>query len=271
MKKKIIVTVLAVILNSGVAFADHPLIITGADTLDKGEVELALTGELMFDKRKLNSRLARERDVAYSEREAEAAATIFAGVGNNLEMEVEVPFVWMTEEREDGHKLNEIGLSDAEVSMKWRLYNEDALSFAFQPRVLLPTGDTEKDLGTGRISYGLMFLSTKKIAPIGLDVYLTIGLTHFDYKFDEDSVEARHDIGHASFAVQKEITKNIKVVADLGTETNPSKNSDTRPTKVIVGLIYAATDKLDIDFGIKDEITSTANHVVCLGGMKWKF
>ncbi len=262
MKKALLFTALFFVLNSGVAFADHPLITEEAETLDPGEIEISFTGEFSSDKYS-------ESGVEFKEKETEAAVSISVGLRDGLEMEVDVPYQWVKEEETGAGSLRASGVGDLEVSAKWRFYNENDLGFALQPTFLLPTGNEEKELGTGRLSYGLRFVTSKEFDPIGLELHLNVGVTHFEYKIDTVGEENRPNIWAVSFAAQKNITKSFKLLADVGTETNSVKGSDTRPAYILGGVIYSIAKNLDIDFGVKKGITGPAPDIACLAGIKW--
>ena len=141
------------------------------------------------------------------------------------------------------------GISDMSIELKWRFYETDGFSFALKPGLTLPTGDDDKGLGSGRTTCHLFLITTKEIKPWAF--HLNLG-----YNRNENKVDERKDIWHASLASTVEVIKDIKLAANIGAERNPDKSSNTHPAFIIGGLIYSISENFDIDFGIKGGLTS---------------
>lgn len=172
-------------------------------------------------------------------------ATILSyGIEDNIDIVLGLPYQWKKVREEDSVISDEDGVSDMSVEIKWRFFEKDGLSLALKPGITLPTGREEKGLGAGRFAYSLFFITTKEINPLAL--HLNLG-----YKRNENKIDERRDIWHASLAAEVEAIKGLKAVANIGVEKNPDKASSIDPAFILGGIIYSITENLDIDIGIK--------------------
>lgn len=57
------------------------------------------------------------------------------------------------------------GTGDSTLELKWRFYEANGLSLALKPGLVLPTGDENRGLGTGRLSWGVNFILTREAKP----------------------------------------------------------------------------------------------------------
>ncbi|MEW6116566.1 MAG: transporter, partial [Nitrospirota bacterium] len=166
--------------------------------------------------------------------------------------------------KEDGVTTSVDGISDISLEVKWRFYEKDGLGFALKPGITLPTGDDEDGLGTGRATSSLFFISTKELEPWAF--HLNLG-----YIRNENKVDERKDLWHASLASELEVIKNLSVVANIGIERTTDSASDSYPAFILGGIIYSITENLDIDLGIKGSLNNSETDYALLAGMAWKF
>ena len=258
MIKRIVLVALAMLLCSGVSYADHPLITDEAETLDRGEVEFELNGEMSFD-----------HEDGAKERETEISGRMTYGLIDNLEMEIEVPYAWVRQEEDEISRAE--GFGDIEFEFKWRFYDEDDLNLALKPSVSIPTGSAKKELGAGKISYGLMFLASKEFDNLDLAFHFNLGYMQNEVidLGEEEGGEDRRGLWHVSLAAEKGIVRNLTAVANIGMERNPDRESDTPAAFILGGLIYNISKHVSVDFGIKGGITSPEPDVAYLAGMTW--
>ena len=237
--------------------AAHPLITDDTGTQGKGKFQLEVNGEFNYDKET-------EEEVTTKETGGEVAPILSYGIADNLDIVLGVPYQWFRV-KEDGDVTDkEDGISDMSLELKWRFYEKDGLSLALKPGITLPTGDDEKGLGTGRVTYSLYFITTKEIEPWAF--HLNLGYGRNENKFDE-----RKDIWHASLAGEVEVVKNLKVVANIGTERNTDEASSTHPAFILSGLIYSLSENFDIDFGVKGGLNKPETDWSILAGIAWRF
>ena len=84
-------------------------------------------------------------------------------------------------------------------------------------------------------------------------------------------MDERVDIWHASLASEIKLTKNLKAVANIGTERNPDPSSDMHPAFILGGLIYSLTEKINLDLGANLGLNRADNYYSILAGIAFKF
>lgn len=184
-----------------VSHAAHPLVTDDTGTQGKGKFQIEVNSEFTFDKETADG-------VTTKETGGEVATILSYGITDNTDVVLGLPYQWF-KVREDGDVVKkEDGISDMSLEMKWRFYEHEGLSLALKPGITLPTGDEDKGLGTGRMTYGMFFITTKEIEPWAF--HINLGYTRNENKADE-----RKDIWHASLAGELEVVKDIKVVANV--------------------------------------------------------
>ena len=240
-----------------VVYAAHPLITDDTGTQGKGKFQVELNGEVTYDK---------ETDLAGTTRETggEVSSIVSYGIIDNIDVVLGIPYQWARVKLDGLTISDEDGVSDVSLEGKWRFYEKGGLSFALKPGITLPTGNEKRGLGSGRMTYGLVFITTMEIKPWAFHLNLW-------YTRNENKVEERKDIWHGSLASEVEIVKNLKAVGNIGIERNPDKSFSTNPAFILGGLIYSLTDNLDIDLGFKVGITNPETDYSFLAGLPLKW
>ncbi|MGZ6226220.1 MAG: transporter [Syntrophales bacterium] len=243
------------------SYAAHPLITDDAGTQGKGKFLFELNGQTGYEMEK--SGVDTGTNASAKSRETEIKAAFTYGVIDNVDVILTIPYQWRTE-GSDATAPDVSGIEDVSVEVRWRFFEKDGLSFAIKPGITLPAGNTDKDLGTGRATGTLYFIATKDIDPWAF--HLNLG-----YKRNENTVDEREDIWHASLAGEFKITKKLKLVADIGAERNTDKSSDTNPAFILGGFIYSIRENLDIDFGVKAGLNNAEADMTYLAGITLRF
>jgi hypothetical protein len=245
-----------------VSFASHPLITDDTGTQGKGKFQLEINGETGYEKEK-------EDGTTIKETSSEVAVAFSYGALDNLDVVVGLPYQWNTA-REDSEVISdEDGISDISLEVKWRFYEADGLGLALKPGISLPTGNEDKCLGNGKVSYGLTLITTKEADPWVF--HLNLAIAHNDYKLEDDRDANRKDIWHASLASEVQAVKDLKLVANIGIEKNPDKSSSTDPAFILGGLIYSVSANFDVDFGVKFGLNKPETDRTLLAGMAVRF
>jgi hypothetical protein len=231
-------------------FAAHPLITDDAGTQGKGKFLFEFNGEY-----------GRTNKDDVIENGGQVAAALTYGINDQIDIYVNVPYSYIrmkeTDETEDG-------FFDTSVSLKWRFYEKEGLSLALKPGVTLPTGNDEKGRGSGRITGNMYFIATKEFAPYA--IHLNLG-----YIRNENNVDEREDLWHASLAGEMKIIKDLKLVANIGIDRSPDKCSGSDPAFILGGIIYTIRENLDIDFGLKSWFNKSDNGYSVLAGLSLRF
>ena len=236
------------------AFSAHPLITDDTGTQGSGKIQIELNTEYRWDK-----------EYGMKERSFELATIISYGLLDNLDVIFGVPYEFVNIRELGTKNLEKVrGIGDSSLELKWRFYEREGFSMAIKPGISLPTGDHDKSLSSGRIGYSGFIIFTQEKKPITL--HLNLG-----YSRNESKDEQRRDIWHASMAGEYEIFEQMKLVANLGIETNPDLASQTDPAFCLVGLIYSVSDNFSFDLGYKYGINKPEIDHTALFGFTFKF
>jgi hypothetical protein len=239
-------------LVSAQAFAAIPLITDDTGTQGKGKFQVELAGEYGHDK----------EDIV-TNKNSDFSTTLTYGVIDSLDIVLSVPYqFWHTDEK--GSEIKGDGISDIAIETKWRFYENEGLSFALKPGFTIPTGNDEKYLGNGKMTYYLYFIASKETKPWSFHLNLA-------YIRNNNAGDDRKDIWHASVASTVDVMKNLKLVGDVGIETNPESSSKTPPANILGGLIYSVTENLDIGLGVKGGLTKPETDIAVRGGITFRF
>jgi len=239
--------------------AAHPLITDDAGTQGKGKYLFELNGQTGNE-----TEMSAGANTTAKERETELRVALTHGVIDNVDVILTIPYQWQKTQVNDATVSDVSGVADISVEVKWRFFEKDGWSLAVKPGIALPTGDKDKDLGTGRATGTLYFITTKEIDPWAF--HLNLG-----YKRNENAIDEREDIWHASLAGEYKVMKNLKLVANIGAERNTDKSSDTNPAFILGGFIYSMRENMDIDFGVKGGLNKAEADITYLAGIALRF
>jgi len=252
--KSLIMSGVMILVAVGTTFAAHPLITDDTGTQGKGKFQLEIIGEYEH---------GNKDGVTTDSIVVPTIPVLSYGITDTLDIVLGISYQHVRSS--DSQKTTAAdGLSDSSVELKWRLYDKDGLSFALKPGVSLPTGSVEKGLGAGKMTYHLFFITTKEIKPWAF--HLNLG-----YIRNENKINERNDIWHASLAGEVEVVKNLKAVANAGIERDRDRASNKNTGFILGGLIYSISENLDIDFGIRKGIHSRGNDYSIPVGITWRF
>jgi len=238
--------------------AAHPLITDDTGTQGKGKAQLEFIGEYGVDK---------EEGVTEKSFEAPTVPFLSYGLSDTIDLVFGLPYAALKVE-DAGTTTAVRGATDMSIELKARVYEKNGLSFAVKPGVSLPTGDEEKGLGNGKVSYSTFFITTKEAEPWAF--HFNAGYVRNEYKLQADEDANRKDIWHVSLASQVEVAKDLNVVANIGMERNPDRTSDTQPAFVLGGVIYSIAENLDVDMGIKAALNKPEVDYAVLAGIAWR-
>jgi hypothetical protein len=91
------------------------------------------------------------------------------------------------------------------------------------------------------------------------------------YKRNENKLDQREDIWHASIAGEWKVLRELKLVANIGAERNPEESSQTNPAFLLGGFIYSLHKNLDISAGIKGGLNEAETDYSFLGALTFRF
>jgi len=253
-KGLILVVVLFVACPS---WAAHPLITDDTGTQGKGKFQLELTGQYDWDKED-------SEGVSVKATAAEAAATLSYGILENLDLVLSLPYLWGKEKVDDVTVYDENGIGDAALESKWRIFEKEGFSLALKPGISFPTGDDDKELGTGKIGGQIFLIATEEVGSWAFHGNL-------GYIRNENDADELKNLWHVSLAAQYEVVKDLNLVANIGMERNADDEADDDPAFVIGGIIYSVNENFDIDCGVKYGLTDSESDISALAGVAFRF
>jgi hypothetical protein len=249
------------------------LVTDDTGTQGKGKYQFEINAELVYDKKTEWDAGAAQFNQIKSEGWTWAAA-FTGGIRENLEVSLEAPYL------KTKTRVNELidpadptadarGFGDVTIGAKWRFWENGPLSLGLKPEITLPTGDEAKGLGNGRPTYSLTFLA----AGTGKQgsVYLNLGYSYQDHKSELVRAASRQDIWHASLAGEVFVTSSLKLVANLGIDTNSDKTSHTHPAFAAGGMVYSLGESFEFTLGVKAGLNAPADDLAWLSGIALKF
>ncbi|MFH1903282.1 MAG: transporter [Candidatus Omnitrophota bacterium] len=133
-----------------------------------------------------------ESEGGVKEESSELAAALCFGLNDKTDLVLGIPYQWVTV-KEDEASASENGFGDASLELKWRFFEKDGWSLALKPGLSIPTGDKDKGLGSGKVNYGLYFITTVEKGNTAL---------HFNagYGRNENDFDEEEDLWHLSLA-----------------------------------------------------------------------
>lgn len=243
------------------AFAAHPLSTDDAGTQGMLKFQVEATGEFSWDKDTDNGTTTKVNQQALG-------LTVTAGVFDSLDASISFPYLLQQVKQNDVTVLDDSGLGDITLALKWRFLELGPVSLAIKPSMNIPNGDRDKGLGAGRTGYAATLISTVDLKP--LTVHANLGYVHQDH-VDADLADNRSDFWKMSVAAGIELTKGLQLVAEVGTTTSPLQTSNVWPSFVAGGLIYSLNDKLDLDLGVRGGFNKPATDLTMLTGVTFRF
>ena len=238
-------------------WAAHPLITDDTGTQGKGKFLLEVNGQYDWDKDDTNGSSVKSEG-------GQVAASLTYGIIDNVDLVLTMPYLWGKTKENDVTIYDEKGIGDVTFDVKWRLFEKDKFTIAIKPGITFPTGNDQKNLGTGRVGGHLFFIASQELG--SWTFHGNLGYIRNENKNDE-----RYDIWHASLAVTWETVKNLKLIANAGIERNRDESSSDNPAFLIGGVIYSVTENFDIDFGVKSSLSRSDVDFSLMAGLAFRF
>lgn len=219
--------------------AAHPLITEDTGTQGKGRWQLEVFGED-----------GRER--ASGARLEEYGAVLSRGIAENADLQFGLPWV-----QRPGS-----GPGDASLDLKWRFFEKDALSLGLKPGLTLPTGDEGEGRGTGRVTWGALFILSYEPGPLALHA-------HAGYRRNRNELGERESLRQIATAATYRLG-DVRLVGELARETNPVPGGGTARYTTL-GAIWSVTRDFDLDAGWRTGQGGAAVDDLFLLGATWRW
>jgi hypothetical protein len=241
--------VLLVLSTASAARAAHPLITDDSETQGTGKFQLELNGNWTTDRENTVDGGVRERNTQVS-------VILSAGVRENIDLVLTTPYQWI-DVREDG-------FGDTVFELKWRFFEHSGWSFGLKPGIIIPTADDDSGLGAGKVGYSTYFILQWEREP--WEILMNLG-----YKRNENNLDERQDLWHASLAAEYEIVEHLELAGNIGVETSADKGTATDPAFLILGVIYEIRENLDFALGVKYGLNKSEANFSLLPGIAVRF
>lgn len=248
---------MALLFSACPAWAAHHLITDDTGTQGRGNFQIEVAGQYDWDKESAQGMSVKSEG-------GEIATTLSCGISENVDLVLGITYLW-GKVKEGGTKVyGEQGFADTVVEAKWRLFEKGAFSLALKPGITIPTGNDEKDLGTGRLGGQLFLIASHEMEAWALH-------SKAGYIRNENNADERTDIWHASVATTWEPVKKLQLGVNIGIERNPDHSTNNHPAFITGGLIYSVTEKFDIDLGVKYGLSKSETDISLMAGIAYRF
>ena len=238
--KSLIASAITVCLIATPVWAATPLLTDDANTLGAGKGQFEVCGRVGFDRDVTDG-------VTTKSTTPQITSALTYGVADPVDLVLEFARTWGTSSTA-GVDSSEPDAADIKISTKIKLYETGGFAFALRPDLgysYRPAGNS-KDYAP---FWGGVLIVGKQFEPVTFNI--NIGYLHYSYQSEADREGLRSDIWSASLSAAWQVTKDIQIVADIGTGTNPDKTTSQMPAFSCGGIIYSLTDYFDIAAGAK--------------------
>ena len=213
-------------------WADHPLITDHSGTQGTGGSQ----AEFSLDQVDTGSDATKVRERAF-------ALGYAFGLTDTIDILVSGTRVTLKDPEFNNGDLGE-GFGDGSLGFKWRYSDVGPVSLGIKVSASVATGNEQRGLGLGRSTQTLTHILQWK-AESGT-LLTNIGITN------NGSTEGeRRSLWSASVAWLAPIAERLTLALDIGAAQQASTDGGTNPAFGLIGLIFAATDKVDVDIGYK--------------------
>lgn len=250
------------LVTSGSALAGPPLSTDDAGTVDVGKVEIELNSSYGYDKQTVDG-------VTTKSNTTDGEVKITTGLYKDLGISLAIPYLFNERSNVDGDISNTDGFGDMTLEVKYKFAELGGVALAIKPSMIMPTGKYSNGLSEGRWQFGSTLIATKEFADGAYALHANLGYEY--HHFREDDGSQRRNLWSGSLAGEAEVAKGLFAVADFGLGTNPDKTSNELPVYALTGLRYEINDHLDVDAGIKFDLTRPETDVTAVYGLVLKF
>ncbi|MCX7793459.1 MAG: transporter [Thermodesulfovibrionales bacterium] len=232
-------------------YSYHPLITDDTGTQGKGRLQYEFQFEYSHDKEEgIRTQVLNINN------------TLTYGLTDSLDIALAIPYLYWKEE--NGEVIDEAGISDIELGIKYRFYEGERFRIALKPSILIPAGDEKRGLGAGRFGGSVFLIFDRDFESFTL--FLNAG-----YIRNENNIGERENLWHLSLAGEYRMTEALKVVANAGIERDPERDSEQEPVFLIAGAVYTLSESLDLSGGIKAGLTETESDLSLMAGITMRF
>lgn len=247
-----IITATLFLESFGISFASHPLITDDTGTQGQGKMQL-----------ELNAEYSQDQQDRIQERKFDLSSIFTFGARRNLDLVLNLPYTRIQTLSSAAEQVVQ-GLADIPVELKWMFYQNDGLSFALKPGLILPVGNYESGLGSGEFTPHIFFIASKGAKSSAF--HLNLG-----YIRNANRLGELENLWHTSLASELAIFDRLKVVVNAGMERQPVRDENVHPAFFLAGFIFSLSKYFYLDAGIKTGLSRSETDLAFLLGMAGGF
>lgn len=226
------------------ALAVYPLATDDAGTVDAGAFELELATEYA-------------RDNTFSERVTDSSIGAGLRYGISKTMDIGVATGWL---RSSAGDTSVTGVVDTELSLKWRVFEQGPLQLALIPALILPTGDENRGLGSGQLSWAATVAGSAELSP-NASVHLNLGLDRVNFAGDAPSLT----LWRVSAAADMKLADGWLLAIEAGVNEAEQEGA-TDPAFGTIAAVYTLSDALLLSAGYRAGLNEAeVDHTAMLG------
>lgn len=246
------------LLSTAPAGAYHPLDTDDTGTQGAGHWQL-----------ELSTAYGRDKQEGVKTEDWNAQAVLAYGLTDNLDLNLGLPYL-ESKTTFEGMSTSSSGVSDTNISLKWRFYERDGWSLGLVPSLSLPTGDEDKGLGNGRLSGGVNFILDKALSD-QVNWHTNVAYTYANYKLEADREANHQHLWRLSTALAYTFAEHWKWATDIGINRNADRTSSTHPAFLTQALVFSPNKSTDLSLGLKAGLNQPETDATVLLGLTLRF
>lgn len=253
-----------ILATAGHGTAAPPLATDDAGTVEPGRIEIELSSAYSTDRKTAGGVTTRVST-------ADGELKISTGLCENMGVSVAMPYTFHARIDTNNSVTTIGGIGDLVLEVKYAFGAWGGTKFAIKPQLVVPSGNYDRGFSEGHWHGGATLIASKEFDDGRYLLHINAGYEHHNYRTASVRETTRGSLWSSSIAGELQAAEGLVVVADFGLGTNPDKAGTQLPAYALTGLRYAATDRLEINAGIKFGLTEPENDVTALYGLVLKF
>jgi hypothetical protein len=238
------------LLPSALGWAAHPFVTDDTGTQGRGHWQLELQGDLLRSDRTADSGSG---PVEQKRKVNTFVPVLSYGVLDTLDVQLGLSYTRQRTTENGVETEDESGMSDSTLEVKWRFLEAGAFSLALKPGLVLPTGNEDKGLGTGKTSWSVALLATLEADP--WTFLANVAYSDVRFKRPQDAAESRSELWRVSGGLSYGVARDVRLVGEAGLRVGESKSDPYLPDRTsqfgMIGIIYSPSKNMDFDAGFR--------------------
>jgi hypothetical protein len=244
--------VCALVLLPATVWAGHPLEVEDTYTEGKGNYLLELTDDYVKDN---------------SFRSTKLNSIITAGAGEHTDFSLEVPYLTLNPSPVTDTYAS--GMGDIRLKVKHQIFeNEVKQSMGYLLYTDLPTGDSDKGLGTNNVIWGFKIMEQQGCCSNIYHLNVGYEVNGRDLK----SIKTGNDYTiNYGLAIEHKLTESFRFLSELAGENRREEGVYSRPFTFLAGFIYDVSRSWYVDLGARAGLNKYAEDYSVRAGTGVRF